>query len=213
MKIPFDIKYRPQLERGEYKVETGDGRPVKIISFELTDTNDCPIAAQFRLCAGTPVVYLFDKEGHYKGEGDSDYDLFIITPKQELTPFEDGLRKVCEEAVKEALAHPERTSEDFAKTHSTKLLDLAREELVDEWSRGLRDTQDRSGKAYNDGYQLGLERGYEALKDLPRWSKNAITRGCAAIDISGLTAADYIRREGKLLNISDLEKLPGFKEN
>ena len=53
----------------------------------------------------------------------------------------------------------------------------------------------------------------EALNDLPRWSKNAFSRGCAAIDISGLTVADYIRREGKLLNISALEKLPGFKED
>ena len=53
----------------------------------------------------------------------------------------------------------------------------------------------------------------EALKDLSGWSKNALTRGCAAIDISGLTGADYIRREGKLLSISDLEKLPGFKED
>ena len=33
-KIPFDIKYRPQIESGEYKVETRDGKPVRIICWD-----------------------------------------------------------------------------------------------------------------------------------------------------------------------------------
>lgn len=83
MKIPFDIKFRPQIESGEYKVETEDGREVKIISFDVTDANDCPIAGLFRLCAGTPTVGLFDEHGSYKGEGSSDYNLVIITTETE----------------------------------------------------------------------------------------------------------------------------------
>lgn len=83
-RIPFDIKFRPQIESGEYMVETKDGRKVKIISFECTDTDGCPIAGQFRLCAGTPTIQLFDENGFHRGEGDSDFTLMIIVPdKQE----------------------------------------------------------------------------------------------------------------------------------
>lgn len=30
-KIPFDVKYRPQIESGEYRIETKDGRLVEIV--------------------------------------------------------------------------------------------------------------------------------------------------------------------------------------
>ena len=34
MRVPFDIKYRPQIESGEYKVITRAGEDVKIICWE-----------------------------------------------------------------------------------------------------------------------------------------------------------------------------------
>ena len=37
MKIPFDIKYRPQIESGEYKVETNFGSPVEIVCWNRRD--------------------------------------------------------------------------------------------------------------------------------------------------------------------------------
>ncbi len=135
MKIPFTLD--AWLKDKSQKVETREGRPVKIISFEMTDTNDCPIAAQFRLCAGTPVVYLFDKEGHYKGEGDSDYDLFLITPEPELSEF--GM-KVSEFAEAYELAATDCESEEYKTCngnlqliidkYAAELLDLARKEIV-----------------------------------------------------------------------------------
>lgn len=33
-RIPFDIKYRPEIESGKYKVETEDGRAVRIVCFD-----------------------------------------------------------------------------------------------------------------------------------------------------------------------------------
>ena len=33
MKIPFDIKFKPQIESGEYKVETRDGRTAEILKW------------------------------------------------------------------------------------------------------------------------------------------------------------------------------------
>jgi hypothetical protein len=34
MRIPFDIKCRPQIESGEYKVVTGNGEPVEIVKWD-----------------------------------------------------------------------------------------------------------------------------------------------------------------------------------
>lgn len=53
----------------------------------------------------------------------------------------------------------------------------------------------------------------EILKDLPRWRDDDLPKGSAMIDIGGLYRLDFIRRQRKLLRISDLEKLPGFKED
>lgn len=92
-RIPFDVTKRPQIESGEYKVETKDGRKVKIISFECTDTDGCPIAGQFRLCAGTPTIQLFDEKGYHKGEGDSDYTLFIITPEPDSATIRNEMKE------------------------------------------------------------------------------------------------------------------------
>lgn len=122
------------LKDKSQKVETRDGRPVKIISFEMTDTNNCPIAAQFRLCAGTPVIYLFDKEGHYKGEGYSDYDLFIVTPEEELTIWEKAIGLALTDAQliprdKDGIANIHDIDE-FIKRKSAELLSLAREQLI-----------------------------------------------------------------------------------
>lgn len=97
---------------------------------------------------------------------------------------------------------------------------------MDGWSKGLRDTQDFSGKAYNDGYSLGFESGYdkgkaEALRDLPRWRKwengacgnsdghpIALVSGAGGIrfvSVLGATGETYIM-------LDDLTKLPGFNE-
>lgn len=189
------------LKDKSQKVETRDGRPVKIISFEMTDTNDCPIAAQFRLCAGTPVVYLFDKEGHYKGDGDSDYDLFIITPEEELTEFEQEVSDIVEYCKENG----EHVAKGYAKRHAKTLLSFAEKEL----SAKYKVSSDMNGFAYGKGYEEGkkeaeenlteqiselikdfetyiknnkgllsvaFDEGYEegkadALKDLPRWKK------------------------------------------
>lgn len=43
MKIPFDIKYRPQIESGEYKVFLKNGNPVRILAWDLP--GEYPIAA------------------------------------------------------------------------------------------------------------------------------------------------------------------------
>lgn len=173
------------LKDKSQKVETRDGRPVKIISFEMTDTNDCPIAAQFRLCAGTPVVYLFDKEGHYKGEGDSNYDLLIVTPEEELTEFEQEVSDIVEYCKKNG----ENVVKGYAKRHAKSLLFLAREQLIKEGyviekkafydavkkvdPKVIKEVSEK-WDAMKEALRLEYERGKaDALKDIPKWRKFA----------------------------------------
>ena len=45
LKFAFNITYRPQIESGEYKVETRDGRPARVICWDSPIDKDRPIIA------------------------------------------------------------------------------------------------------------------------------------------------------------------------
>ena len=197
-KIPFDIKFKPQIESGEYKVETRDRRPVRIVSWDFL--SEKPIIGLIGMGFNNgETIATYYKQGRVATSHDDCVDLFIITPGPELSEFENKLRVICEDAVRESQLFPERTSEDFAKKHSAELLALARKEPCEQ-------IVDHIKKAYENGKA-------EALKDLPRWIDDGLPIGSAMVNISGLCRPDFIRRQGKLLRISDLEKLPGFKED
>ena len=94
MKIPFDIKFRPQIESGEYKVVTGDDRPVRIISWDKKVYGGIyEIVALVPTSQGdTETVQLYCPDGNliasYLNEK---FKLFILTPEPELTEFEATL--------------------------------------------------------------------------------------------------------------------------
>lgn len=60
-KIPFSIDYRPQIESGEYKVETRDDRPVRIICWDAS-YEDLPIVG---LIGGRERPDIFTREGSF----------------------------------------------------------------------------------------------------------------------------------------------------
>ena len=85
-KIPFDIKYRPQIESGEYKVETRNGLPARVVCWDANSYT--PI-----VCLVTEHDDLDDKDKEYTyscnnfGRAFSigaPVDLFIVTPEEEL---------------------------------------------------------------------------------------------------------------------------------
>lgn len=86
MKIPFDIKFRPQIESGEYKVVTGDDRPVRIISW---DKKLCGGRYEIVALVPTPqgdteTVQLYSTEGILiTSSYNEKFKLFIITPEPE----------------------------------------------------------------------------------------------------------------------------------
>ena len=229
-KRPFDIKFKPQIESGEYKVETKDGRPVEIVKWDLRSPHgSAPILA---------IIYGdYDCNRTYSDEGYSTIDsdrLFIVTPEEEMTEWQ---RFVSACLQKHGLLDCS-AADRIAKNCSTELLDLARKELGNDtpsiihaqsFNAGLKHGKQESLKdlqenlANNDIYRVPewlrevllmvKENGKkEALNDLPRWKKAAASFGNYSVAPTE-TGALCLLIDGHYIMISDLKKLPGFKEN
>ena len=132
LKFAFNITYRPQIESGEYKVETRDGRPARVICWDRTATepyDNCNIVA---LVPGikfkSESTYYYYQDGHLwnraNDEGDSVLDLFIITPEPELTEFEADVMVILLEFVEEV-------DTNDVKRISKELLELAKKNLTE----------------------------------------------------------------------------------
>ena len=100
-KIPFNIKYRPQIESGEYKVETKNGLQVEILKFGIKGTNFHIVGIIHR--NSFDEVASWTKNGSfYPYRKENQNDLVLITPEPELTEFENNIR-VC--IMKHLAAH------------------------------------------------------------------------------------------------------------
>lgn len=174
MRIPFDIKYRPQIESGEYKVETRDGNPVRIICWDKDGSH--PIVALVTTYSDfnesfSEHIFQYGIDGYYIARFESDYDLFIVTMEEKMTEFEkclgfamgfslndmeenrNGVIKHIKDAAKGLLALAEK---EITKGHEHDVYvpeDTYHEQLKKQWE---------------EGYDKGKS---EALKDLPRWKK------------------------------------------
>ena len=201
-KIPFDIKYRPQIESGEYKVMLDCGVEAEILAWDKP--GEYPIVCMAKKEGAIPFRTNNNGIAYHYPEGSNYSDLFIITPEPELSKFE--------EAIGAEIFDPPFNAEQVKviREESAKLLALARKELEPEVLERLEAAyKNQDEVVYENGKRDGKA---EALKDLPRWVSDGLPKGTGAIDISGLCGFDFLRRRGRLLSISSIEKLPGFKE-
>lgn len=76
-KIPFDIKFRPEIESGKFKVQTRLGKPVRIICWNFRQAN-LPIIALVSLAKDAENCFSYTSKGQYYPFRKSDLDLFII---------------------------------------------------------------------------------------------------------------------------------------
>ena len=233
-KIPFDIKYRPQIESGEYKVETKGGAPVHILSFEALG----PFPICYQVGDGMdadfpplPEVCFANNNGECSYPPNS---LFIVTPEEELTEFEkaiDALYESC--GVKElqvkkkaakllALAIDARANELSECLQQSKLdIDSIPYHLI-EFMCNLYTCQNwKEIKEIAEAYTTRVKAA--ALKDLPRWRKwkngacgngRGIPLAIVKRGLDGYELVDALGIQGEqYIMLSDLEKLPGFKED
>lgn len=147
MKIPFDIKYRPQIESGEYKVQTRDGRKVRILTF--TYPSEHLIQAEIdKRCV------LYNPNGTWWDDGtDSELDLFIITPEAEVTEFKIEVHEIISQVLSDKRIPYCR--EQFEKEAASALLMKAKKEICKGCTVGL--------EQYWKGYEGAKER-FEKLK-------------------------------------------------
>ena len=187
-KIPFTLD--AWIKDKSQKVVDQDGRPVRII---CTDADGL-----------YPIIGLVDnktplpcgKNGRPPYIGGGDGSLFLVTQEQELSEFEKEYIRLYKEGYTDGQAGSKPISDDNLKECAAELLALAREELF---------ANDAVLKEYA---QVSREQGKAAaLKDLPRWNES---RG---IYRDGWINDGFLYYKNHSIQLSSLEKLPGFKED
>ena len=177
-RINFDIKYRPEIESGRYKVQTRDGKPARVILWDAL--GPFPIIA---------LVSFGDEEGPYSYTKDgksSTYnmnswgDLFILTDEPELTPFEEAVKQLMQ--IVSAYGSPDYVEDSDVKDRAKRLLDLAKKEILKDMPRW---------KKYGNGACGGGNFPIAICKV-----------GCGYRLVESLVSGD------EYIMLSDLEKLP-----
>lgn len=201
MRKRFDLQ--AWLKDKSQKVETRCGFPARIICCDRAVREGEP--TELKLCVlvqedGGEIVYLYYSDGT-KWAKDENYDLFIVTPEEELTEFEYALGQVLMECP-----DPEEDEEwyPFLKENAAELLALASKQLQPEI-----DAIDNHCEALCTEYEKGRA---DALKDLPRWRKigeNGLLFSSTQFVINGR----YLEMNDTLndvyeIALSDLAKLP-----
>ena len=187
-KIPFDIKFRPQIESGEYKVETEDGNPVVVMDWDWNHYGKHSIAVKVT-CEEKNLGYL------YSDNGDPVTlfapDLFLVTPEPEMSEWELAIAKY----------RPPTDSKETIQRIAAELLSLARKQLQPEIDAEIE-------KAYKNADEVQHRKGREeALKDLPRWNKCPLYFEHGEIGKTDKDE-DVLSYQGYRILLSDLAKLP-----
>ena len=122
--IPFDIKYRPQVESGEMKVETEGETPVEILKWDA-DKN-YPLIVCIQGCA-----YNYTTKGVCVG---AKSNLVLVTEEEEpeLTEFERTVAEYVYAGCDLDSMLKQKTVVKNIKGISQELLDLAIRQIEDE---------------------------------------------------------------------------------
>ena len=215
-------------------METRDGRTARIICTDAkADDGACIIALISGY--GGEEAYQFFPDGRAfssKSSIEDCADLFIVTPEEELSKFEDAILRCIRYGLN---AKSDENVVKITKEHAAELLSLA----IDARAKGLSDGLMHSNldtdsipyhliefmcnlytcqnwKEIEDTAELYVTRiKAAALKDLPRWED--IRNFAYSWTSEGKTfyndTLGQLFHKGKKLFIGDLEKLPGFKED
>ena len=140
-KIPFNIKYRPEIEAGKYKVVTEHGEPVEIVKWDCKGV--CSILAVID-DGDTEESCFFDADGTSILSKEK---LHILTDEPELTEFEEAVEAIYESCGVKELQFREKAAE---------LLAIAQKEI--EKSQWIKDMQEWW---YNKGHLEGYAKGQE----------------------------------------------------
>ena len=191
-KTPFNIKYRPQIESGEYKVVTREDRPIEIKIWDLK--GDFPVVGvYYDEKNDRDIAVQVTAEGRCSVNPDESYsdDFFLVKADPKPTEFEKAFLGIIKDCDDSALR---KKYQEYFKESCATLLEAARKELMLDY-----------GAKYNEGRTVGIELGkIEAMKDIPRWK--SYEGGSPLSDYELGTENLYFK--DMYIKLSELEKLP-----
>lgn len=215
-KIPFNVKFRPQIESGEYKViyveyPSTNQYPVEILKWDSNSDAGCIIGCVRR--NGKDRIYAFDENGEHKVSGEDDR-LFIVTPEPEMSEWEKAVANTLFDwqGVQPENRIMTDSVESAVKEEAAKLLSFAKQQLL---QSGELLTQEHHEKL------MGTLRE-ECKKDLPKWKKADRDVDAGTIDFAvfhkndggdhedwlSIEVTNRLYKDEYYLELADLEKLP-----
>jgi len=146
-RIPFDIKYRPEIEAGKYKVVTEHGESVRIICWDSKFWGAYPVIALISDGDGEDIIHI-SESGNSNNNSVRGEQLYVITDEpEELTEFEKAVEAIYESCGVKELQLRKKASE---------LLVIAQKEIEkSQWIKDIREW------CYNKGHLEGYAKGQE----------------------------------------------------
>ena len=201
-KIPFNMKYRPQIESGEYLLIDTLDRPIRIVEWP-EQRKDGKIVYEATTAGGWLVKGLVGTDGKIANEdtGTVVHELIIVTPDiVGLTDFEKAVQEASFLEI-----HP--SDEDAIKEQAKHLLALARKELEKEYDgKAMLHVADKS-------YEKGKK---DALNEMPHWrtARTMEAVGPAVVltrcdnNLCSAVLSGVVRYGDVYITLQELNKLP-----
>ena len=222
------------LKDKSQKVETRDGRLVhniwRVKEPFYTNNRKAEVCA---LIDGEEDALVFFEGGRYlptAKDTDNPFDLFIVTPEEEMTGFEEGLYAFLFDFVHTTI---EEDPIEYTKKNSGVLLSLARQQLQPEIDAAIEKAYKNADEVmYRKGKEDGIAEGNgisacilalkqaenraeEAMKGLAGWEyKEAAIKTGDRVLIHCKSTRDaivkniYDNQEGEVLHVWDLKRNP-----
>lgn len=199
--IPFNIKYRPEIESGEMKVVNGKGKPVTILKWDMQ--------GRFPIL-GVAMTEQTNYEGDESWEEERPFAYsaegfpspYVPANKTELHLLIEGddrytLEGILEEMLDYAKNHA-KPDADVAKIFRDRVYDFVKMDvLADGYGEAEQDLKEKINVGFNEGI-------WYAIDFLVRWNDDPT----AAVQI--LNAANISRKQARELWLkSDLEDKEG----
>jgi len=201
MRIPFDISKKPQIESGEYKVETKDHHFVRIICWNKNTGGLDRIVALVAGDSGQEKTLHYTEEGRCIATGSNrDKDLFIVTPDPEMSEMEISLLSWLSDDTSGEI--PMERMKQVVKARAAELLATAKKQLL---QSGELLTQEHHEKLMETLRE-------ECKKDLPRWRKCPEIDYYACVYNCAKREDSLLYYNGHTIRLIDIEKLPGFND-
>ena len=123
MKIKFDIKYKPQIESGEYIVKTQKGDSVKILIWPDNESDKNYIVAKLN----NDHLTWFDVNGINTSLMDKDNSLILIVPGPKPTEVEIGLMDYVRLIAE---SKSDQDIEDLTRDYAKYLISVIKRKLL-----------------------------------------------------------------------------------